>query len=203
MTEETHHRRSMIRTPLPAPRAEHTGRFKSASWLAAVVMAFTFVMLGLWIAAQVWPYNNITIDGYGPIQTDERTPDGLPVIRSGGAIRYEVTFCNRGVNSSITDRWIDQLGPAISTNGDTILDAPEASISTAVLFEEREFYNSTVACATTTTETVLPTQIRTGLVYQLRNVTSYEPNALATVTLENSTEPFLLLGPDDPILEAG
>ena len=162
---------------------------------------FGIIILGIlvWATMMLWPYDSIVVGEYGPIITDEYTEDGLPVVREGAVLSYEVEVCSDG-SPVRTERWADLYGPFDGADGEEIIAFDGVTPTSSRLSETLEFpERDDSGCATNVARVELPEELREGSVYAIRNITSYRPNPVRIVENENSTEPFLLLAPGEKI----
>lgn len=155
-------------------------------WTLLTIIVFCVVSFAL---AQVWPYNNASIEQSGPIQTQTKTSEGVPVIFVGEPIRATVDLCNHGVDIH-TDRWLDSYGPVLPETED--FDAPLSERSNSQLLRDSVFYQrGDIGCVDNLSITLtLPSNIQTGIYYRIRANNRYSPNPLTQVNNVTETELF-------------
>jgi hypothetical protein len=167
-------------------------------WLLAVLaLGLTATLLLLWVLALTWPYALFTYGEPGPVKTDEFTSTGLPVVRTDDALRWDQPFCNYG-QTTYTHRWIDIYGTATAA-GFIDTDYDDEVLVASFEVPAITFYAQQDLCDTTEVFAVIPNYVPPGSAYRFRIASSYQPNAIRTVTETVSTEKFLLLDPGDPI----
>ena len=180
-------------------------RYTSAfSWLARFVLLFLAIIvawsavLGYWMLR---PYDEVTLGPRGPIQTEEFTTEGVPVVRVGQAITYEQPFCNEGPTDTRVERWLDVYGAYVGFDPDTTersvsFDVPGLTTYGAATDPDRE------ECIVVTSRALIPDYIYPGAVYALRLSISYDPNPVRTVVINPAFEDshlFLYLPEGAPI----
>ena len=161
-----------------------------------LVIASTIV--GLWALALLWPYADFSYGEVGPIQTDEYTSEGIPVVRFGQPIRWEQHYCNFEANPTTSIRWADIYGQAsgsgfVQTEED--LEVRTASFAVPAIV----FYGYQNACDVTDVFAVLPGYVTTGSYYRLRIETSYKANPIREPVSEAVTDLFLYLDEGEEI----
>jgi hypothetical protein len=162
------------------------------------LLVVTGVMVGVWAILILLPYDQVRVAQPGPVQSTEETSSGLPVLRTGGPIRYEADFCNQGVDLLVT-RWMDIYGTYRNDDGDVLFEAGGAQRSAAFELPTVEFFNETPTCGSTDVTVAIPNYVPEGFVYVFRTEVAYQANPLKWVRYTTETEPFLLLTPDAPI----
>lgn len=147
-----------------------------------LITALAWTLTAAWIAAMfalLWPYNSVTFPN-GNVATVQPS-----IVGEGGTIT--VTFpkyCNSGQTVTVT-RWADIYTDgrrAASEQLGTLTFYPDPA--GPVCFEPRvdqiKLSDAFVAYADA------------GTTYRIRTETSYRPNLIRTVTVEASTDPFVV-----------
>lgn len=161
-----------------------------------VSVTLTALILGAILLAILWPYESVTLQT-GPIITEERTSDDMPVVREGAPLTYATEYCNEGVDVRLS-RWADQYGPFFDGAGVALADVGPDELTVSYPLDVRDFFNLKAGCGEATASSVLP-PLPTGRVYRIRSLTRYEGNPLKTIKVTDETEPFLLLAEGAPI----
>lgn len=153
-----------------------------------VIFCGLFTMAGYLIANLV-SYSEVTIEWDGNLIVDERTSDGVAVIRVGENINYRIDFCNTGVDI-LAERWFDSFGN-VSETSDISRMREEFTSST---YDTQVFYPITpsgIGCFDDILISQPPSPfIAPGSYYKIRNETFFYPNFLAEGHITNQSEIF-------------
>lgn len=147
-----------------------------------------------------WPYNDLVYaEGERSlIGVTERTSEGVPVVRQGQPLRWEVPFCNRGVNT-YSERWMDIYGKATESGFVDTTSHPDVRTASfgvpPVVFWAKDAGQS--ECGEAEVYAIIPSYVAPGSFYRFRVVSSYEPNPIRTVNVTSETELFFYAGVDD------
>ena len=167
--------------------------------VAASIITYTTLRL--------WPYEPLMVvpaEGAGTpngefiIQTDERTPGGLAVVREGDPILITFDSKNPGYDVTIRRNFLlygRGLGPngvVDFTPGDPASANYEGDLTQFFLTGSTEREGLTLPIE-------YPDRLIPGNVYREVTINEYSPNFVQNRTLETRTEQFLLLEPGDPV----
>ena len=164
-------------------------------WLAIGVMGVT---VGVFLYWSIRPYDNFSYGAVGPVKTDERTSDDVPVVRTGGNVRWDQQYCNHGANPTTSRRWADIYGTA-SAAGFVQQDFDEDDLVASFAIPDIVFWGEQDQCETTEVFAKLPLYVTPGAFYRLRVETRYRANPIRYPVSVAETEVFLLLAPGAPI----
>lgn len=162
------------------------------SWMFRISMAIigaSLLFSVIFTIAQVWPYNDVSVEWISALEVDEFTSDGVPVLREGEPYTYTIDYCNDG-HSIRTIRWMDSYG---SVDQITNIDSPEGTVSSSRFLSETIFpiYPEAIGCFEDLQVSVpLGFQLNTSVYYVLRTVSSYRPNILHEESYETRSELF-------------
>lgn len=165
-----------------------TARFTSTFvWIARVsflALLVTLIFLGLLFYWSVKSYDLFEIQEAGRIHAPEMTSNGVPVIREGEFVTYDVLFRNEGINT------LAEREAIIHGNLQTgIVSPPIAGFELARV----KFFTTEPVERETIIEIGLPANLPKNSYYSIKTVTSYEPNPIRTVESVSETEVFLYL----------
>lgn len=180
------------------PEPDTPSRAKFLFGLSWVLIAIFVFITGTYLLAQIWPYDNASIEQSSTIMSDISTSDGIPVIIEGSEIRYTVNLCNYGVDI-YADRWLDSYGPTLPETED--LDVSRDRRSNSELIRESVFYaRDSIGCFDDVSVVLtLDPSVQAGIYYKLRTNNSYSPNFMTTVTNTTETDLFYLAKEDQEI----
>ena len=175
-------------------------RYRVLNTFIFIMLAVTIAMTLFIIAMFVEPAGQITMGDRTPILTEEYTSSGVPVIRKGQPVIWSQDFCNDGTRDATVNRWIDVHGQY------SVFDDIEEQPAISFAIGQVQIYGSTIlepGCQTDTNSAqIIPDDIHTGVLYQLRNDVVYDVNALKSATASTHFQPdqtFLYLDVDAPI----
>ena len=151
--------------------------FGAVVWCALTFIIFAVVSFTL---AQVWPYNDASIELTSDIDSDLYTSDGAPVIYPGELLEYTASLCNYGVDIYAT-WWLDSYGPVLPGTGN--LDIPPRYRANSEQIRSTVFYQREGLGCLEDVEVVtpIPVETQTGIYYALRTENKYSPNPLTEV----------------------
>ena len=171
------------------------------SWMFRLAMTIIGVVLlfgAIFTIAQLVPYNDVTVEWVSYHIGDEKTSEGIPVIREGGDYEYTINYCNNGVDIR-TIRWLDSVG---SVDQVTNVEAPPDIVSSSRLLSETLYpiNDEAIGCFENLVVRIpLGSQIPTGVYYSLRTVSTYRPNILHSESYENVSELFYYAAKDEEL----
>lgn len=168
-----------------------TARFTSTFvWIARVsflALLVTLMFLGILFYWSIKDYDLFIVREFGPIQTSEYTEDGIPIIREGDFVTYNVHFKNSGVNT-LAEREAIIYGSLETGPQDTPIAAFELA--------NVRFFVSEPIEAESVVEIGLPANLPRNSYYRIKTTTNYEPNPIRTIGVASDTETFLYLEED-------
>lgn len=172
----------------PEPEEPSTG-FKVFGAVVWAALAFITFCVASFTLAQVWPYNNASIELTSDIESNVETSEGIPVIFTGGALEYTADICNFGEDIDV-EFWYDSYGPTLPGSAD--LDLGEGDRVSSLLTRTETFYKEPlIGCnEDIAIFSPVPDEIQTGIYYRLRTNNVYHPNALASVNNVVETNVF-------------
>ena len=175
-------------------------RYRVFNTFVFITLAVTIAMTLFIIAMYLEPAGQITMGHRTPIQTEEYTSSGVPVIRKGQAVRWSQDFCNDGTRDATVHRWLDIHGQY------SVFDEIEEQPAISWAIGDVRIYGANIietGCQVdTTSNQIIPDYIHTGLLYQVRLVVAYDVNAIKSTTASTHYQPdqtFLYLDVDAPI----
>ena len=176
------------------------GRYRAFNTFIYIMIGATVSLSLLTIALLLEPAGQITMGSRSPILTEEHTSSGVPVIRKGQPVMWSQDFCNDGSRDAIVNRWIDVHGQY------SVFDDIEEQPAISFAIGQVQIYGATIVepgCQTDSNSTqIIPDDINTGVLYQLRNIVTYDVNAIKHATASTHYQPdqtFLYLDADAPI----
>lgn len=176
------------------------GRYRACNTFICIMLGVTIAMSLFMLVMLLEPAGQITMGDRSPIQTEEYTSSGVPVIREGQPVMWSQDFCNDGSRDAIVYRWIDVHGQY------SVFDDIDPQPAISFTIGQVQIYGDTLretGCQTDTAiAQTIPGHIRTGSLYQLRNIVAYDVNAVKSATASTHYQPdqtFLYLDVDAPI----
>ena len=169
--------------------------FGAVVWVALTLIIFVVVSFTL---AQIWPYNDASIELTSDIKSDEYTSDGVPVIYPEEILHYTADLCNYGVDIYAT-WWLDSYGPVLPGTGN--LDIPQRFRSNSEQIRSTVFYQREDLGCIHDVEVItpIPVETQTGIYYALRTENKYRPNPLTEVNNVVETNLFYYAEPGQEI----
>lgn len=189
----------IVEAPEPTKSVKVFGAF---IW---VILTFIIFTIMTYVLAQVWPYDNASIELREDIQSDVFTSQGIPVIYQDQPIMYEVDICNKGTDIFAT-WWLDAYGPVLpgTMNFDISqddlafsdedsydpvrprienLDIPIGDRTFSEQFRSTIYYQDEASNCVENVQVVtsIPVETQTGIYYAIRTDNVYKPNILAKV----------------------
>lgn len=160
--------------------------FGAVIWVGLTLIIFISVTFTL---AQVWPYNNASIELTSDIESDTYTSDGVPVVYPDELLEYTADLCNYGVDIYAT-WWLDSYGPVLPGTGN--LDIPARLRSNSEQIRSTIFYQRQNLGCIQDVEVItpIPVETQTGIYYSLRTENKYQPNPLTEVNNVVETNVF-------------
>lgn len=140
------------------------------------------------------PYNDLTIKSTNDTDNmtviSDITKDGMPVIKRGSQIVFEVDYCNRNVDVT-SIRWLYQYDKFSVFESENMDEALGATRLPDVKFFPPDDFQPEDYCGISEVAINLPYYIHPG-VYSLENVNTYQPNPIRDVRVVYNTERFII-----------
>ena len=172
--------------------ARYTRKFRFSARVAFALLLITFAFLGVLIYWLVYPYDRDIISEPSDFLVEEFTSDGIPVIRKGEPLRYTTDICSAGVSSTVSREALI-YGQWQDLNGDTRADSNAGVIASFSLSEIQLFIDSDICVEDFLVQIELPNDLPTGNFYSIKNVSTFQPNPVRTISSINQTQIFLYL----------
>lgn len=175
-------------------------RQRALGILSGLGIAVATVLVALWVCLTVWPYDDLRISQPGGVVSNERTADGIAVVRTGSTLVYPTDFlCNDGVDVTST-RYLDAYGGSPPSDVVTPVENRDARTASQFL-NQTTFYVDEAFCVDDILVNVpVPSTVESGL-YRLRTVNEYEPNGLTSRDVTTETDLMVILQPGEPVPE--